>query len=179
MSHTKAIKRFFTVVICFMLVAGFTSIANAATDYEAESIILPALYLQLDMPKEIRADIMDTPFFQVEYDLGMRYEGENDDLSISIWAFNNLGGMSGAEYADTYATSDLAYHVVKDKLNGYDAYRIWRDEEPDSVGYIITDESDETDPDVAYTIFFNTATDAGEALRDEIISTLRAWAPST
>ena len=177
MSISRSIRKILPVAMCLLLVVGFASVASAAGD-ETETVILPALYLQMDIPKAMRADLMNQPFFQVEYDMGMRYDGANDDLTISIWSFNNLGGLSGDEYANTYATSQIAYHVEKDKLNGYGAYRIWRDAEPDSVGYILTDETEETGPDVAYTLFFSTTSDAGKALRDQIISTLRDWSPA-
>lgn len=167
-------KKLLALTLCLLLLCGFAlGEETVKTSYEAEALLMPALYLQMSVPVGMRPAYTDTAFYQVEYDLGMRFDGSNDDLSISAWMYNYLNGMTADEFAEHYASPDMGYHLEKTTLNGYDAYHVWRDAEPTSDGYLLSDECDTLDASVVYTLFFTTKTDKGVALRDEIISTLR------
>lgn len=170
-------KKIVAAVLCLMLLTGGFALADEVkTSFQAETVLMPALYLQMSVPADMRASRMNEPSFQVEYDTGMRYDGSNKDLSILVWSYNNLDGITSEEFAQRFTASGLDYQTEPTELNGWPAYRLWRDPEPTSVGYILTDETELVGVDVAYTLFFTTSSDAGVALRDEILSTIRSVA---
>lgn len=166
-------KRFLALALCLVLLCGVAIADEVSTSFEPEAVLMPGLYKQLSVPVGFRTPLMDMAFFAVEYDLGMRYDGQNDDLSMTIWSYNYLNGMTADEFAAVFAAPETGWHLEKTELNGYQAHHVWRDSEPTCDGYILTDESEEMDAGIAYTLFFTTHSDAGVALRDEIISTLR------
>ena len=165
-------KRFLALTLCLGLL--LSAACAEPLSVESEDVIMPAILRQISVPAGIAEDYGEK-MSAVEYDLGMRYSGQNADVSITIWCTNGQGGRTLDEIAQDYVESPLGYEVQKSTLNGDKAYLISRPLENLEM-YLLTNEADNDEgADVAYTISITAFTETGEKLRDEVFASFRSW----
>ncbi|MDD3409980.1 MAG: hypothetical protein PHY12_04140 [Eubacteriales bacterium] len=173
-------KKVWAMVLALMLLCGTASAKQSKLSFEAETLLMPGLYMEMSVPagiKEWYTQDETSLMWRAQYDEGLRYTGENEDVRISVWMYNALYDMTFNEYMEkVYDTATTGYHREEITLYGGKAYHIWRDPEPDVDGYILSNENEleGMEASLVYSIFFTTPTERGKTMRDEMLASLRA-----